>query len=196
MDPNGYTECVGFGFQGDISTEHGTYGVEVVIYLDPEVVANTTKDGSANSVIAVYSYSGISVSQLEVFLAPQIGELTKAINYEMLNELTVDEMLITLAGLLSEHQGSFSAFLVFGYDTFDHAERYSGDFEAWSFSVSKPGSRLSGGAFYSYSDYCFTVGAKVSYSTDFKTNLFPFYLQYSHTYYSDPVYLNLGERNI
>ena len=179
MDPNGYTECVGFGFQGDISTEHGTYGVEVVIYLDPEVVANSTNDGSAKSVIAAYSYSGISVSQLVLFLSPQIGELTKAINYEMLNKMPVDEMIITLAGLLSEYQGSFSAFLVFGYDTFENAKDYSGDFETWSFSVSKPGSRLSGGAFYSYSDKCFTVGAKVGYSTDFKTNLFPFYLQYT-----------------
>lgn len=174
----------------DASTEHGTCGVEVVIYLDPEVVANSTDDNTAKSVVAMYTYSGISASQLEILLSPQVAELTKAFDFEKLNTMPTDELLISLCALLTEYQMTGSAFLVFGYDDFKSAEDYSQDFETWSCSVSRFGSKFSGGGFYSYSNKCFTVGAKVGRSTKPNMNLLPFYLQYSHTYYSDPIYLN------
>lgn len=34
IDPCGYEGLIGIGLHFDVSTDHGTYGVEVVVYID------------------------------------------------------------------------------------------------------------------------------------------------------------------
>ena len=188
-DPYGYEGFVGFGFQVDVSTEHGTYGVEIVIYIDPDVVAATTGDDSDQTAVALYTYSGVSVSQLELMFAPQIAEMTSSFDFESLNMMTTDELLISLSAVMSGFQLSGSVFAIYGYDNFVSADSYSGAFDTFSASISKPVSTLSGGAYYSYSNTCWAVGVKVGVSTSPKSNFLPLEFQFSHTYYSDPVIL-------
>jgi hypothetical protein len=178
---------VGFGFQFDVSTEHGTFGIEVVIYLDPEVVKNTTGDDTDKVAIAMYSYSGISVNLPELALSSQLLDMTSSLDLASLNGMTEDELLITLSALLNGYQLSGSVFAIYGYDNFESANDYSGAFSTWTGMVSKPGSSLSMGVYYSYSDTCWAVGVKASVSTKPRFSLFPIDIQYSKTYYSEPI---------
>lgn len=189
IDPNGYEGWVGFGFQIDISTDHGTYGVEIVFYLDPDVVSETTDGTSENVVIAVYTYSGVSVNLLELAIAPQVYEMASSLDFSELNEMTADEILVTLSALLNEYNLSGSVFAIYGYDNFKSAYSYSGGFDTWTVTARKVYSTFSGGLYYSYSNTCFAVGLKASLSTSPKFKCFPFDVQFSHTYYSDPYIL-------
>ena len=190
VDPYGHEGFVGFGFQIDVSTDHGTLGVEIVIYLDPDVVKNTTGDESDEVAIVMYSYSGMSVNLLEMTLSPQLLEMTSSLDFEALDSMTEDELLIALSALLTGYQLSGSVFAIYGYDNFESAYDYSGAFSTWTGMVSKPGSALSVGVYYSYADTCWAVGVKASVSTSPRLNLWPVDIQFSRTYYSDPVILS------
>ena len=178
---------MGLGFQVDVSTDHGTFGIEVVIYFDPEVVKNTTKDDTDKVVIAVYSYSGVSFNLSELALSSQLLEMTSSLDLESLNDMSEDELLIALSALLNGYQLSGSVFVIYGYDNFESANDYSGAFSTWTGMVSKPGSSLSMGVYHSYSNTCWAIGVKVGVSTKPKFSLFPIDIQYSKTYYSDPI---------
>ena len=188
-DPSGLEGIVGVGFQIDVSTDHGTYGVEIVIYFDPDVVYQTTGDATDQVAVAFYTYSGISVGQLELAIAPQIAEMVSSLDFERLNETTTDEILISLAAILTDFQLSGSVFAIYGYDNFESASSYSGPFDTVSAMVSKPLSALSGGLYYSYSSTCWVVGGKVSASSRPKFRFLPLEIQYSRTYYTDPILL-------
>ena len=118
IDPFGYDGFVGVGFQVDISTDHGTFGVEIVIYFDADVVYKTTQDKQKSFAIAMYTYSGTSISQFEIVIAPQIAELAHYLDFEKLDKMTADEMIIALSAILTEYQLSGSAFAIYGYDNF------------------------------------------------------------------------------
>ena len=183
-DPYGENGFVGLGFQFDVSTEHGTYGVEVVIYWDPDVVSSTHGCEAENAIIAIYTYSGVAISLDELAIAPQLYEMTASLNFEDMNDSSQDELLVAAMGLMTSLDLSGAVFLVYGYDSFISANSYSGEFQTWAASVSKPGSFISGGLYYSYSDTCWSVGAKVSGAT--RPHTFPLKIQFSRTYYSDP----------
>ena len=186
VDPLGDERVVGFGFQLDFSTEHGTYGVEVIIYIDEKVVKNTTHDSTAEYVVVKYTYSGVSTSQYEMAITPLVAEMISQLDLEALNKRNVDEVLILLAGIITNYQMSGGVFAVFGDDSFTSANSYSEDFETWSFSVTGTHPNFSGGVFKSYSDSCDVYGFKVGCSLRPKVRFCPFDVQYSKTYYSDP----------
>lgn len=185
-DQNGYEGFVGFGLQFDVSTDHGTYGAEVVIYLEPSVVRETTIGDADKFAVVGYSYSGISVNVLEMAISPQIVEMVSSLDFSHLNAMAADELLITLSGLLVGYDFSGSVFAIYGYDNFESANSYSGKFSTYSAMGSKPFHNLSAGAYYSFSDTCWAVGIKLSGSTKTKFRFIPIDIQYSHTFYSDP----------
>ena len=191
-DPYGYEGFVGFGIQFDYSTDHGTYGFEIVIYLEPDVVEETTDDESHNFVIVWYTYSGMCVNAIEMAVSPQLVEMVSSLDFEELNNMSSDELLIFLAGLFKGYESSGGIFAIYGNDNFESARDYSADFHTYSVTVSNPAHIFSGGVFYSYSDTCWTVGGKVSASSKLKFSMLPFDVQYSHTYYSNPTIIAQG----
>ena len=189
IDPTGHEHFVGYGFQVDISTDHGTFGFEVVIYTDDEVAANTTGDPEKDYVVVIYTYSGVSVNQYEMALSPHVAEIVSSLDLEELNSMSTDEALITLVGVLSNYQLSGSAFAIFGNDSFESADDYSGSFETWSLMVSGTSPIYSGGVFRSTSSTCTVYGGRFSGSCKPRVRLFPIDVTYSATYYSDPIIL-------
>ena len=177
------------GVQLDASTSHGTYGYEIVIYLDEKVVYNTTEDKSADFAIVSYTYSGIAFNALEMAIAPQVVEMASSLDLSALNKSANDEILITLSGMLTSYQISGSPFIIYGYDNFTSAQSYSGAFDSASFSYSGTNPVLSGGIFQATSDTCRAIGLKFAASVHPRFNLLPLDIQYGRTYYSDPVLL-------
>ena len=189
IDPFGHEGIVGVGFQFDVSTDRGTYGYEIVIYLDEEVVKNTTDDATKNFAIVSYTYSGISFNMLEMAIAPQVVELASSLDLSSLNDSTYDEILIALSGMLTNYQLSASPFVIYGYDNFTSAESYSGSFDAVSVTYSGTNPILSGGIFRATSTTCEAIGLKISGTARPVTRFLPFDVQFSRTYYSDHVLL-------
>ena len=189
IDPYGHEGIVGLGFQTDISTDHGTYGAEIIIYFDDEIVFNTTGDENKEYAVTLYTYSGISFNALELAIAPQLVEIVSSLDLASLNESTNDEILITLCGMLTNYQISASPFVIYAYDNFTSADSYSGAFDAYSLSFS--GMNLfSGGVFHAFSDTCSAVGFKFATSLKPTSCLSPLDVQYTRTFYSKPRLIN------
>lgn len=49
---------------------------------------------SSNYVIALYSYSGMSVNAIEMAISPHIVDMVSSFDYSKLNDMTTDELLI------------------------------------------------------------------------------------------------------
>ena len=188
---------VGFGFTVDVTSDRGTYGVEVVIYLDEEVINNSSENESCDNedpfVLVVYTYSGVSIS------SDDLGNISNTaiaaavlfnndVDLSKLSETNCDEILISLNAFISgQCEVSGGAFLIFGNDLFVSPSSYSGPFDCFSGTFRRPGSRVGYTGYFSSSDTCTVWGLKVTGST--KIALLPFAVSYSKTYYSKPIIL-------
>lgn len=188
IDPTGHEHFVVYGFQIDISTDHGTFGFELVIYTNDEVAANTTKDPEKDYVV-IYTYSGASVNQYEMALSPHVAEIVSSLDLAKLNSMPMDEALIALVGVLSDFQLSGSAFTIFGNDSLKNAHDYSGSFETWSLMASGTNPVFSGGVFRSTSPTCTVYGGRFGGTCKPRVRLLPIDVTYSATCYSEPIIL-------
>ena len=188
---------VGIGITVDVTTDNGTFGVDVIIYIDDQVIKEAGKDGSSNTdfdyVVVAYTYSGLTFSTEDVLDACNVSTVIAALasgdfDLSALSKTNCDEFLIALNALLSQN-ATFSggAFLLFGNEEFTSPWDYSGPFDCYSVSVRKIGSSFSGTGFVSTSDSCTAVGLKASISTGI--HLIPFSVSYSKTEYSTPNFL-------
>ena len=192
-------QLVGIGFTVDVTTGNTTFGVDIVLYFDAEVVSSTSDDNEKKFSLAYYSYSGVSFSTNDllensiisdnIYLLVGLlssGAFDEAIESLNLGKTTVDELLMSMVGLLSQ-TGEFSGgiFLIIGNETFKNPDAYSGGFDTYSFTIKKLGSRAGITGYVSTSPYCTVYGIKATCSSEIW--LWPVAVSYSKTSYSDPI---------
>ena len=176
---------VGFGIQFEVQVGDISYGVELVIYTDPQVC------GGEDYVVAIYNYSGYDISIGELQKWGNIAEsLVSTAVFETHND-NVEGWYSAVTFVLNGVGASGGAFIIDGNDDFVSPESYSAGFETWAFSVDYKGASISG--FHSFSNTCDAYGVKIGAHLDGirDKRKYPFGITYSRSYYSDPFILEV-----
>ena len=118
------TRIVGAGVQVNIDAGHGTMGLEVILYWDPNVC------GEGNWVIAIYSYGGVSMEFSDPWLASIVAITTDNADLLMADaENNVNKVLLFIASTLGDGFSlSVSGLIVFGNEDFTSPKSYEQSF--------------------------------------------------------------------
>ena len=155
-DPEG-NRIVGVGIQINFGAGEVSFGVEIVVYFDPQVCNGYSYR------VELYTYTGCDASAMDIMQMDSVMEIIQTMTAVELGNMDQDELLWMCKCLMEEKSLSGGVFVINGNDDFLSPESYSGGFE--TISVTGGIGYYSAGVFYSYSPTCDVYGIKIGTST-------------------------------